>query len=145
MRPVPDIAIPFIEKFEGFSPKPYICPAGRITIGFGHTSGVVSNMLMTKEEAEKLLTKDLQKLVDPIINGLGIMMNNNQLSAILSFCYNCGLSAFLDSTLKKKIVANAPVVDILFQFKRWDKVAGVSMPGLTYRRSTEASLYFTKQ
>ena len=54
------IDVSLIEKFEGFSSIPYICPAGKPTIGFGSTfyeDGTPVKMTdkpITKSELESL-------------------------------------------------------------------------------------------
>ena len=51
-----------IEKFEGCQLKAYVCPAGVLTIGYGHTgSDVKPGMTITKEQAVELLKKDVAK------------------------------------------------------------------------------------
>jgi len=48
-----------LKKHEGFRSKVYKCPAGYLTIGYGRnleTNG------LTKEEAEYLLQKDVEKI-----------------------------------------------------------------------------------
>ena len=43
-------------EWEGFSPTPYLCPAGYWTIGYGHTEGVSRNSPpFSMTEAEQLL------------------------------------------------------------------------------------------
>ena len=49
-----------VEEFEGFSEKPYICPAGYWTIGFG-TLCDKSHAPVTREEAEALLIEELDR------------------------------------------------------------------------------------
>ena len=36
MRSITDVGLNLIQRFEGFSPTIYLCPAGYPTIGFGH-------------------------------------------------------------------------------------------------------------
>lgn len=38
----PSIAIDFIRNEEGCKLKAYLCPAGKWTIGYGHTAGVTA-------------------------------------------------------------------------------------------------------
>ena len=48
----------FIGRHEGFRSKPYRCTAGKLTIGFGRN---LDDVGITKEEAEYLLLKDIEK------------------------------------------------------------------------------------
>lgn len=40
-----------IKAFEGYRSEAYLCPAGKWTIGYGHTSGVKEGDTCTKEQA----------------------------------------------------------------------------------------------
>lgn len=46
--------IEHVKSFEGLRLKAYKCPSGVLTIGYGHTFGVVPNMSITKESASLL-------------------------------------------------------------------------------------------
>ena len=58
---VSDKLIEAIKKFEGFRSQSYRCPAGVLTIGYGHTKGVKLGMRITEREAEVLLREDLKE------------------------------------------------------------------------------------
>ena len=74
-------------------------------------------------------------------------INQNQFDALMSFIYNIGISAFLNSTLFKKALANQNDETIRNEFMRWNKakVNGkmVVLKGLNNRRIAESNLYFT--
>lgn len=56
--------IELIKQFEGCRLTAYKCPAGVLTIGYGHTGKDVHySDVITQEEAEKLLKKDLMFFV----------------------------------------------------------------------------------
>lgn len=48
-----DAGLALIRRFEGFSPTPYRCPAGYLTIGYGHVIGPRESFARI-EEAEAL-------------------------------------------------------------------------------------------
>lgn len=53
-------ALKMIKKYEGLALKPYYCPSGVLTIGYGHTGNdVKKGMVITKKQANELLKKDL--------------------------------------------------------------------------------------
>jgi lysozyme len=52
-------ALELIKQFEGLRLKAYLCPGGVWTIGYGHTSGVKSGMVITKAQAEEYLLSDI--------------------------------------------------------------------------------------
>ncbi len=69
-------------------------------------------------------------------------LTTNQWSALVSFVYNIGVSAFQRSTLLKKVNANPSDPTIRDEFMKWNKANGAVLPGLTNRRRDEANLYF---
>lgn len=48
-----------LQKDEGLRLKAYRCTSGVLTIGYGHTDGVKSKDVITKEQAEALLDADI--------------------------------------------------------------------------------------
>ena len=144
-----------IQGFEAFKPKPYLCPAGVPTIGYGTTvypSGVkvrISDKPITLEQAQTYLKYDCIGCENQILILIQAALNQNQFDALVSFCYNVGVFGFGASTLRKKINKNAFAPDIRTEFMRWinatDPVSGKKVPlkGLFRRREKEANLYFT--
>ena len=52
--------IELIKKFEGCRLEAYKCPAGILTIGYGHTGSEVHlGQKITQEQAEKYLKQDI--------------------------------------------------------------------------------------
>ena len=96
-----------IKRFEGLITHSYLCPANKLTIGYGHTgSDVTEGMIITEKEAENLLKKDLKQLASKITYSLEqdhITVNQNQFDALCSFAFNLGYSALVFSTLWKKL------------------------------------------
>lgn len=136
-----DKGIGLIKRFEGLRLKAYLCPAGKPTIGYGHTKGVKLGDVITEEEAEQLLLEDLI-VVENEINKHNLDINQNQFDALVSFVYNVGVGNFRTSTLLKKIKANPNDKTIANEFKRWVYSNGKRLPGLVKRREEEAKLYF---
>lgn len=98
-----------IKRFEGLITHSYLCPANKLTVGYGHCGeDVKQGMVITEEEAENLLKKDLKKIEDKLNYSLqhdNITLNQNQFDACISFIFNLGFSAFIFSTLYKKLKA----------------------------------------
>lgn len=136
--------IDLIKQFEGYSDKAYICPAGVLTIGYGHTKTVKPGMVITEAQAEALLKSDLVD-AERAVNNCVLSLNQNQFDALVSFAYNVGAGNLSTSTLLKKIKAKASNSEITAQFQRW--VYGKNkkrLPGLERRRIAEANLYCKK-
>jgi len=143
-----------IKKFEGFSPKAYLCAAGVATIGFGNTTYLdgrkvkLGDVLGTDnrsalQEGTALLLAKLPEFEKAVNDALGSSINQNQFDALVSFCYNIGVGAFRKSTLLKLAKANAKDPAIKAQFMRWNKAGGKELRGLTLRRTEEAALYYS--
>ncbi|MCB0448213.1 MAG: lysozyme [Gelidibacter sp.] len=137
-----------IKKYEGLSLKPYLCPAGIPTIGYGSTyyedgsKVTMKDYPITKQKAELLLLNvvvDFERGVNRLVTST---INQNQFDALVSFSYNVGLGSLKSSTLLKRVNNNPQDADICYQFSRWNKAGGKVLEGLTRRRKEEAELYF---
>lgn len=84
--------IDFIKSWEGLCKKAYKLPGeAYYTIGYGHYGAdVKQNQVVTLEEAEALLRKDLKSFEDWVMLYTPFKVNQNQFDALVSFCYNCG-------------------------------------------------------
>jgi len=139
-------AIELITTFEGFSAKPYLCPAGVATIGYGstrYTDGCAVSMRddsISYFEAEELLKETLSEYEDAINKYVTIAVNQKQFDALVSFTYNVGIGNFKKSTLLKKL-NNSEINGASKEFLKWDKVNGKKLAGLTKRRNAERELF----
>ena len=89
----------FIKKYEGFQSKPYICPAGKLTIGYGH---VISpheqfNTTITEKDADRILGNDLKVTETTIEKGVKVPLTQGQYDSLVSLVYNWGGGNFLRS------------------------------------------------
>jgi len=135
-----------IKFYEGLYLKAYLCPANVWTIGWGstrHMDGrpVKQGEQITQYDADLYLQNEVNKRLAEM--KLPDTLNDNQKSALLSFQFNLGQSAWLKSTLRKKVLANPSDVTIRDEFMKWNKAGGKVLNGLTKRRDAEAKLYFS--
>lgn len=136
--------IELIKHFEGCRLEAYRCPAGVLTIGYGHTQGVTEGMTITQEEAEELLKRDLLSFEINVRGCVIPNLNDHQIDAITSFAYNVGIGNLRRSTLLRIINrGGATEEEIRRQFDRWVYAGKKVLPGLKRRRQAEADLYFT--
>lgn len=131
-----------IKDLEGLRLSAYLCSAGVWTIGYGHTKDVKEGNTITLEEAEALLLDDLKEYKQAVDIAVNVSMKPNQEEALVSLCYNIGVSAFKKSTLVKKLNEGL-VLDAAMEFPKWSKVQGERSKGLLRRRIREASLFLT--
>ncbi|MAP24436.1 MAG: hypothetical protein CMM87_02760 [Rickettsiales bacterium] len=135
-------ATKFILPFEGFRRYRYFCPAGLITIGYGHVIRPREKIEepLSKEKAEKLLRRDLVRVKKQLDQLVEVELTILQEIALLSFIFNVGGMAFQRSTLRQKL--NRDMHDeVVNEFYRWVKARGRKLQGLVRRRDAEAKLY----
>ena len=140
-KPVePAVNLDLIKEFEGCYLKAYLCPANVWTIGYGHTKTAKKGMVITHEEAERLLEQDVAWVKAAVTGAVKVPLTANQISALYSFVFNVGAGAFRSSTLLRKLNAG-DYVGAQKQFRRWNKANGRVLRGLTRRRAAEAWLF----
>ena len=132
-----------IKGFETLELKAYKCPAGVLTIGYGHTRGVNKGQVITEIQADVLLKGDLLA-VEKSINDLGLTLTQGQFDALVDFCFNLGRTKLLNSTLYVKILDNASDDEIATQFRRWVYGGGKKLDGLVKRREWEVKQWKRK-
>lgn len=139
--------INLIKKYEGLSLKPYKCPAGLATIGYGATyypNGIkvkLTDKSISKYEASTMLSNMLRHYEIAVDSYTRDDITQGQFDALVSFAYNCGLGNLKSSTLLKKVNANPSDPSIRQEFLKWNKGGGKVLAGLTKRRTEEADLY----
>jgi len=144
MRPIPQVAVDFVARYEGFRAKAYLCPAGVPTIGYGHTEGVQMGDTCTKAQALKWLAEDMRiaqgKLYGVLKPEIIDALTDNQWSALLSFVFNLG--AAKSWTIWKLL--NAREFDkAADQLSRFINAGGKKVQGLVNRRADEFKLWHT--
>ena len=132
-----------VKEFEGLYLTAYRCPAGVLTIGWGHTgSDVKAGMTITKARAEELLKNDLQKFANCVLSYVKKPLNPNQNGALTSFAFNLGCGALQSSTLLRRLNAGEDPNTVAAQeFPKWVKAGGKTLPGLVRRRAAEVKFF----
>lgn len=134
-------------RFEGLYLKPYLCPAGVPTIGYGATfyqdgkKVSLRDKPITKEQAEDLLTYHLkQYFLKEVLLLCYTLDTESKTASILDFAFNVGLGNLKSSTLRKRILSKN-WEDVPNQLMRWNKAQGRVLKGLTLRREAEKVLF----
>lgn len=136
-------------QWEGCRLKAYRCPAGVLTIGYGHTGpDVTEGMSITAAQAVALFNADVDKFARSVEASFqGVALKQKQFDALVSLAYNIGLGGLKKSTLYKKVMANPDDPTIRAEFMKHvnARVGGVlkPLPGLVKRRTAEADHYFS--
>ena len=143
-----EIASALCRQFEGFKSKPYLCPAGIPTIGYGSTyysdgrKVTLQDAPMDEPTARALLMYELNHTYLPaVLRHCPVLVSDERkCNAIVDFCYNLGVGRLQTSTLKRKI--NAQDWDgAKEQLKLWVRGGGVVLNGLVKRRDAECALF----
>jgi lysozyme len=143
-----EIAAELCKRFEGFKSKPYLCPAGIPTIGYGSTyysdgrKVTLQDQPMDEPAAKALLMVELEHTYLPgVLRNCPILATDERkCNAVVDFCYNLGTGRLQTSTLKRKI--NAQDWDgAKEQLMLWNKGGGKVLAGLTKRRTAECALF----
>lgn len=141
-----DKGLALIKSFEGFSARPYLCPAGVPTIGYGATyypdgkKVTMRDKPVTEADATAMLRSMLVSYENGVTRYVQVPITQGQFDALVSFAYNLGLTALKGSTLLR-LVNERNFVGAAVQFSRWNKASGKVLPGLTRRREAERKLF----
>ena len=134
-------------RFEGLYLKPYLCPAGVPTIGYGATfyqdgkKVSLRDKPITREQAEDLLMYHLkQYFLKEVLLLCYTLDTESKTASILDFAFNVGLGNLKISTLRKRILAKN-WEGVPNQLMRWNKANGKVLKGLTLRREAEKVLF----
>ena len=137
MRKINKNGLNLIKKYEGCKLTSYICPAGVLTIGYGHTGkDVKPNQTISKKKAINLLKKDLARFERHVQSYNYIYeWTDNEFSALVSFAYNIGnidqLTAY--GTRTRSQIRSAML--------KYVKANGKTLQGLVKRRKAELKLF----
>ena len=103
-----------LKEHEGLVLKPYKCPVGKLTIGYGHN---LEDNGLTKTACEYILFEDIKEakrnLYSVFTKDFFDTLKDNQKIALIDMMFNLGLSKFL--TFKKFIKA--------VKERNWDKAS----------------------
>ena len=129
-----------LKKWEGLKLFAYRDAGGVPTIGYGHTKNVELGDAITLEQAEKYFDDDLA-IFEKEVNRIDRELSQYQFDALVSFCYNIGVSAFRRSTLRRYVEMGMKVDYVVKEFGRWIYDNGKVIKGLKNRRQWESQKY----
>ena len=141
-----------IKDFEKLSLKAYYCPAGKLTIGWGHTGDDFGPKdVITEMVAEQLLKRDL-KWAEALVNEhVTVPLTQHQFDAMVSIIFNVGPgSKDKDGIIRLKNGKPSTLLRLLnagdyagaaAQFPLWKKSGGKVLNGLVRRRNAEVMLW----
>lgn len=129
-----------IKKFEGYRSEPYLCAAGKRTVGWGFTD---VKRVRNSKHADLIFKRQLEKRWR-VVNREFKHLTYLQRAAIVSLLYNTGdikkikQSSFVSALNKGNVGLAAN------RLQRWNKIRTYEgmkeLPGLTERRKFESKL-----
>ena len=142
-----NLAAGLCRQFEGLRLKPYLCPAGIPTIGYGSTryadgrAVTLQDRPITAAQAEDLLLLTLRRdyLAGVLKASPSLADKPRALAAIVDFAYNLGVAKYEGSTLRKRVDAG-DWPGARAELGKWVRGGGQVLPGLVARRAAEAKL-----
>ncbi len=145
--------VDLIKAFEGLGDgdpttvllEPYKDPVGLWTIGWGHLIRPGALKKFSKgipiERAERMLRTDVNFAEQAVDAYVEVEINQNEFDALVSFVFNVGGKAFLDSTLLQILNHDGSRAEAGDQFLRWVFAKGQRLIGMENRRAKERELF----
>lgn len=142
-----EISAGLCRPFEGLRLRPYLCPAGYPTQGYGTvnkpdgTQVQLTDPPITRETAEEWLRHELAHTYLPGVLKASphLISRPAALGALTDFAYNCGVPRYRASTLRRRVDA-CDWAGAKAELMKWTRGGGRVLPGLVRRRQAEAAL-----
>jgi lysozyme len=138
--------IALCKRFEGCRLKPYLCPAGVATIGFGATAYpdgrkvALTDPPITLVYAEQILRHDAARFLSATAKlSPVLLLDPPKHAAIADFAFNLGVGRYRASTLRKRVDAE-DWEGAAAELMKWTRGGGKVLPGLVKRRQAECLL-----
>jgi lysozyme len=141
-----EVAAALARRFEGCYLRPYLCPAGVPTIGYGATyyedgrRVTLHDPAITRERADALLRWMVRTRYLPAVVKLCPSVDTpERLAALIDFAFNLGAGALRSSNLRRRANAGA-WSDVPYELRKWNKAGGRVLLGLTRRCEARVAL-----
>lgn len=137
-----------IERFEGFKARPYLCPAGVPTIGYGSTrypdgqAVTLSDPPIDDNKAIQMMYAALREYEAAVNRYVTVQLTQGQYDALVDFAYNCGAKNLKGSSLLQ-LVNKGKFLAASDEFGKWVHGGGKILPGLVRRREAERKLFLS--
>lgn len=143
-----DQALELIKKWEGLKLEPYLCPAQKLTIGYGHSLPRAEiHQKWTQEKAESMLEKDIERVGYYLNSVLKNNATQGQFDALCSLVFNWGNGNFGQSKGLRYLNEGMQSKAVLEFFSKESGVVNINRKfckGLYNRRQDELKLFNKK-
>lgn len=138
-----------IKHYEGWFCRPYLCPANKWTIGWGHLCDRDHPPITKEGKGTDYLMSDLAIALAAVERQCPELAEGppHRILALTSWTFNLGEGNLASSTMLKRIKAGA-LEEAGKEMLRWNRAAGADgvkrvLPGLYNRRRSESHLFLT--
>ena len=129
-----------IRNFEGCKTDAYQDSVGVWTIGYGHTKGVEEGQTCSFEDAEIMLSQEIEEYEGYINDMVKVDLQQHEFDSLVAWVYNLGPTNLGESTMLK--VLNGGQFDrVPDEMKRWNRAGGLVLAGLVRRRQAESLMF----
>jgi lysozyme len=105
MRQINKAGLDLVKQYEGFRATAYVCPAGKLTIGYGHVILEHEQSLRTArismDEALSILRAEMVDAERAVERYIKVELSDNQFAELYSFTFNLGGGNLKGSTLRR--------------------------------------------
>jgi len=125
-----------LKRHEGLRLKPYLCPEGKITIGFGRN---LEDMGISEKEAEMLLMSDIQRCYEELdVFSWFHDLDQVRQEAMVNMLFNLGLPTFLEFKRTLKFMAEGAYSQAAVEMldSKWANQVGDRAKELAYMVET---------
>lgn len=136
-----------IDRFEGYAETAYLdrlAHPPRWTIGRGTTvingKPVTEGMTCTRDQADTWSMDDLASACAFVRHCVKVPLDDEQLGALTSLCYNIGDGHFAKSDVLSALNLGLPLV-AANRFLEYDHAGGIAISGLRSRRACERAMF----
>lgn len=148
-------ALTLAKASEGLRLKAYPDPGtggAPWTVGYGSTLGVKEGDVITLDQAEARLDRDLLNAAAIVNKSVTVPLTQDQFDALVDFVFNVGpgkkgvkdgfvfLKSGQPSTMLRKL-NSGDYEGAAGEFQKWTLAAGRTLPGLVIRRAKERALF----
>lgn len=128
------------DGLEGRQYRAYYDVVGVLTLCDGHTGNdIIGDKQYSSQECDDLLQRDLLPVKTWVDGAVKVPLGDYTRAALYSFTYNVGRSAFINSTLLKKL-NSGDIAAACDELRRWIFAGGKQWQGLVNRREVEREL-----
>lgn len=133
---ISDKGLSMLAELEGCRNTGYLCSAGVVTNGLGHTQTAKLGEHINDEAMASNFLVDVKNAENTVNRCIHVELTQGQFDAFTSFAFNVGAKQFCNSTLVRT-ANNYDRRGACYELTRWIFVDGRPIDGLINRRNVE--------